>query len=348
MVDSVEYDFHLLPSGVLNKTAVSFIGGLTLSLALQPPSCFHLFGLLFKSSLTELVIHREWGCDTPAWALWGGWKEPAERQRWVLAIVEACRKDKRMKEVDSTDNTWPAICFCHCPGLQGWEKRLKISDRAHIGKTWLFVLQIFSLVSCNSMNLCFFFLNYYYFLHYLLLVFNFHQAVDGIQEQQRQLQAGKKCVGFIVWGSDGDSVFIKRLRLGVLIWDSLKTTPCSSFYCVVKVVVAITTKNSSHGSLLGLLPRQCLLLLWQHSWISILLFLIVFQFGNHQKGHWTCLFFQSCSQWTASLWPCVWFHCLWGEVSTKIIVCKNACKLLEMSFWTLMILMINKKVDVDW
>ncbi|CAB1316108.1 unnamed protein product [Coregonus sp. 'balchen'] len=39
-------------------------------------------------------------------------------------------------------------------GLQGWEERLKISDRAHI-------------------------------------VFNFHQAVDGIQEQQRQLQAGK-------------------------------------------------------------------------------------------------------------------------------------------------------------
>uniref|UniRef100_A0AAR2LJ37 Adenylosuccinate synthetase n=1 Tax=Pygocentrus nattereri TaxID=42514 RepID=A0AAR2LJ37_PYGNA len=39
-------------------------------------------------------------------------------------------------------------------GLQGWEERLKISDRAHI-------------------------------------VFNFHQAVDGIQEQQRQQQAGK-------------------------------------------------------------------------------------------------------------------------------------------------------------
>lgn len=26
VVDSVEYDFHLLPSGVLNKKAVSFIG----------------------------------------------------------------------------------------------------------------------------------------------------------------------------------------------------------------------------------------------------------------------------------------------------------------------------------
>lgn len=26
VVDSVEYDFHLLPSGVLNKKAISFIG----------------------------------------------------------------------------------------------------------------------------------------------------------------------------------------------------------------------------------------------------------------------------------------------------------------------------------
>lgn len=26
VVDSVEYDFHLLPSGVLNKKATSFIG----------------------------------------------------------------------------------------------------------------------------------------------------------------------------------------------------------------------------------------------------------------------------------------------------------------------------------
>uniref|UniRef100_A0A4W5RE53 Adenylosuccinate synthetase n=1 Tax=Hucho hucho TaxID=62062 RepID=A0A4W5RE53_9TELE len=87
VVDSVEYDFHLLPSGVLNKKAVSFIGGLTLSLVLQPPSLF--------------------------------------------AKEEACRNDERDKR-----------------------ERLKISDRAHI-------------------------------------VFNFHQAVDGIQEQQRQLQAGK-------------------------------------------------------------------------------------------------------------------------------------------------------------
>uniref|UniRef100_A0A8C9WUL6 Adenylosuccinate synthetase n=1 Tax=Scleropages formosus TaxID=113540 RepID=A0A8C9WUL6_SCLFO len=87
VVDSVEYDFHLLPSGVLNKNATSFIGN-------------------------GVVIHLP------------GLFEEAEKN---------LKKGK---------------------GLQGWEERLKISDRAHI-------------------------------------VFNFHQAVDGIQEQQRQQQAGK-------------------------------------------------------------------------------------------------------------------------------------------------------------
>ncbi|XP_077360366.1 adenylosuccinate synthase, like [Festucalex cinctus] len=87
VVDSVEYDFHLLPSGVLNKKATSFIGNGVV---------IHLPGL----------------------------------------FAEAQSNLKKGK------------------GLQGWEERLKISDRAHI-------------------------------------VFNFHQAVDGIQEQQRQQQEGK-------------------------------------------------------------------------------------------------------------------------------------------------------------
>uniref|UniRef100_A0A669CZW1 Adenylosuccinate synthetase n=1 Tax=Oreochromis niloticus TaxID=8128 RepID=A0A669CZW1_ORENI len=85
VVDSVEYDFHLLPSGVLNKKAISFIGN-------------------------GVVIH-------------------------LPGLFEEAEKNLRK-------------------GLQGWEERLKISDRAHI-------------------------------------VFNFHQAVDGIQEQQRQQQEGK-------------------------------------------------------------------------------------------------------------------------------------------------------------
>lgn len=33
---------------------------------------------------------------------------------------------------------------------------------------------------------------FYFLLSLDFLVFNFHQAVDGIQEQQRQLQVGKK------------------------------------------------------------------------------------------------------------------------------------------------------------
>uniref|UniRef100_A0A673KUF0 Adenylosuccinate synthetase n=1 Tax=Sinocyclocheilus rhinocerous TaxID=307959 RepID=A0A673KUF0_9TELE len=82
VVDSVEYDFHLLPSGIINPMVTAFIGN-------------------------GVVIHLP------------GLFEEAEKN---------VRKGK------------------------GWENRLIISDRAHI-------------------------------------VFDFHQAVDGIQEQERQQQA---------------------------------------------------------------------------------------------------------------------------------------------------------------
>ncbi|NXF22458.1 PURA2 synthetase, partial [Rhodinocichla rosea] len=88
VVDAVEYDFHLLPSGIINPKVTAFIGN-------------------------GVVIHLP------------GLFEEAEKN---------LKKGK---------------------GLEGWEKRLIISDRAHI-------------------------------------VFDFHQAADGIQEQQRQEQAGKK------------------------------------------------------------------------------------------------------------------------------------------------------------
>ncbi|KAI5606865.1 adenylosuccinate synthetase isozyme 2, partial [Silurus asotus] len=87
VVDSVEYDFHLLPSGIINPNVTAFIGN-------------------------GVVIHLP------------GLFEEAEKN---------VRKGK---------------------GLEGWEKRLIISDRAHI-------------------------------------VFDFHQAVDGVQEQERQQKAGK-------------------------------------------------------------------------------------------------------------------------------------------------------------
>ncbi|XP_073527549.1 adenylosuccinate synthetase isozyme 2 isoform X2 [Phyllobates terribilis] len=87
VVDSVEYDFHLLPSGIINPKVTAFIGN-------------------------GVVIH-------------------------LPGLFEEAEKNLKKGQ-----------------GLAGWENRLTISDRAHI-------------------------------------VFDFHQAADGIQEQQRQEQAGK-------------------------------------------------------------------------------------------------------------------------------------------------------------
>nr|XP_020652971.1 adenylosuccinate synthetase isozyme 2-like [Pogona vitticeps] len=115
VVDSVEYDFHLLPSGVINHNATSFIGN-------------------------GVVIHLP------------GLFEEAE---------------KNLKKG---------------PGLEGWESRTVISDRAH-------------------------------------LVFNFHQAADGIQEQQRQQQAGKN-LGTTKKGI-GPAYACKASRTGLRICDLL-------------------------------------------------------------------------------------------------------------------------------
>ncbi|TKC42531.1 hypothetical protein EI555_012763, partial [Monodon monoceros] len=86
VVDGKEYDFHLLPSGIINTKAVSFIGN-------------------------GVVVH-------------------------LPGLFEEAEKNEKK-------------------GLKDWEKRLILSDRAH-------------------------------------LVFDFHQAVDGLQEVQRQAQEGKK------------------------------------------------------------------------------------------------------------------------------------------------------------
>ncbi|XP_038671302.1 adenylosuccinate synthetase isozyme 2 [Scyliorhinus canicula] len=87
VVDSVEYNFHLLPSGIINPNAIAFIGN-------------------------GVVVH-------------------------LPGLFEEAAKNAKKGN-----------------GLVGWENRLIISDRAHI-------------------------------------VFDFHQAADGAQEQQRQQQAGK-------------------------------------------------------------------------------------------------------------------------------------------------------------
>ncbi|KAL2082735.1 hypothetical protein ACEWY4_022553 [Coilia grayii] len=113
VVEGKEYDFHLLPSGIINSKATSFIGN-------------------------GVVIH-------------------------LPGLFE--EGDKNEKK-----------------GLKDWEKRLVISDRAHI-------------------------------------VFDFHQAVDGLQEVQRQAQEGKN-IGTTKKGI-GPTYSSKASRTGLRICDLL-------------------------------------------------------------------------------------------------------------------------------
>ncbi|XP_065153072.1 adenylosuccinate synthetase isozyme 2 [Paramisgurnus dabryanus] len=115
VVDSVEYDFHLLPSGIINPKVTAFIGN-------------------------GVVIH-------------------------LPGLFDEAEKNMRKGK-----------------GLEGWEKRLIISDRAHI-------------------------------------VFDFHQAVDGVQEQERQQQAGKN-LGTTKKGI-GPVYSAKAARSGLRICDLL-------------------------------------------------------------------------------------------------------------------------------
>uniref|UniRef100_A0A674C0U0 Adenylosuccinate synthetase n=1 Tax=Salmo trutta TaxID=8032 RepID=A0A674C0U0_SALTR len=113
VVDGMEYDFHLLPSGIINSKAVSVIGN-------------------------GVVIH-------------------------LPGLLEEAEKNEKK-------------------GLKDWEKRLIISDRAHI-------------------------------------VFDFHQAVDGLQEIQRQAQDGKN-IGTTKKGI-GPTYSSKASRTGLRICDLL-------------------------------------------------------------------------------------------------------------------------------
>uniref|UniRef100_A0A8C1MNG4 Adenylosuccinate synthetase n=1 Tax=Cyprinus carpio TaxID=7962 RepID=A0A8C1MNG4_CYPCA len=111
VVDEKEYDFHLLPSGIISTKCTSFIGN-------------------------GVVIH-------------------------LPGLFE---------EIDKNEKK----------GLKGWDKRLVISDRAHI-------------------------------------VFDFHQAVDGLQEVQRQAQEGQN-IGTTKKGI-GPTYACKASRTGLRICD---------------------------------------------------------------------------------------------------------------------------------
>ncbi|KAJ8366062.1 hypothetical protein SKAU_G00148930 [Synaphobranchus kaupii] len=135
VVDSVEYDFHLLPSGIINPNVTAFIGGYPTDPVRRGDPAPWSWG-----PETGVVIHLP------------GLFEEAEKN---------VSKGK---------------------GLEGWESRLIISDRAHI-------------------------------------VFDFHQAVDGVQEQQRQQQAGKN-LGTTKKGI-GPVYSAKAARSGLRICDLL-------------------------------------------------------------------------------------------------------------------------------
>uniref|UniRef100_A0A8C9XPQ8 Adenylosuccinate synthetase n=2 Tax=Sander lucioperca TaxID=283035 RepID=A0A8C9XPQ8_SANLU len=113
VVDGKEYDFHLLPSGIINSKSISLIGN-------------------------GVVIH-------------------------LPGLFE--EGDKNEKK-----------------GLKGWEKRLIVSDRAHI-------------------------------------VFDFHQVVDGLQETERQAQEGKN-IGTTKKGI-GPAYSSKASRTGLRVCDLL-------------------------------------------------------------------------------------------------------------------------------
>uniref|UniRef100_A0A4W4HCT0 Adenylosuccinate synthetase n=1 Tax=Electrophorus electricus TaxID=8005 RepID=A0A4W4HCT0_ELEEL len=114
VVEGTEYDFHLLPSGIINTKCISLIGE---------------------------------------------YSRPA-------VLILFFEIEKKLKN------------FC----LKGWEKRLVISDRAHI-------------------------------------VFDFHQALDGMQELQRQAQEGKN-IGTTKKGI-GPTYCCKASRTGLRICDLL-------------------------------------------------------------------------------------------------------------------------------
>lgn len=91
---------------------------------------------------------------------------------------------------------------CVLVGLKDWEKRLIISDRAHIGKSsqvhsWTFLCIYVWMFGACTQSVCVSLAFSEVCESVCLLspsssVFDFHQAVDGVQEQQRQEQAGKK------------------------------------------------------------------------------------------------------------------------------------------------------------
>uniref|UniRef100_A0A674C1R5 Adenylosuccinate synthetase n=1 Tax=Salmo trutta TaxID=8032 RepID=A0A674C1R5_SALTR len=133
VVDGMEYDFHLLPSGIINSKAVSVIGN-------------------------GVVIH-------------------------LPGLLEEAEKNEKK-------------------GLKDWEKRLIISDRIHLSHSLSCCSHV--PMTCSAV---------------VFMLFDFHQAVDGLQEIQRQAQDGKN-IGTTKKGI-GPTYSSKASRTGLRICDLL-------------------------------------------------------------------------------------------------------------------------------
>ena len=103
VVDSVEYDFHLLPSGVLNKKATSFIG-------MRHNHCYY-FRFLFQALLSCQVEHHY----LPA----KFWKKRKTRIGYKLCVLYSLKRP-------FTSSFVLLFFFCRISLLQHWEAPLRV------------------------------------------------------------------------------------------------------------------------------------------------------------------------------------------------------------------------------
>lgn len=121
VVDGKEYDFHLLPSGIINPKSTSLIGKWSLfplsegkGPFLQPP-----FALACAVTGNGVVIH-----------LPGLFEEGDKNEKKGISK----NRDLTKRDVLFWFVFLPT-CWLFFPpvGLRGWDKRLIVSDRAHLG-----------------------------------------------------------------------------------------------------------------------------------------------------------------------------------------------------------------------
>ncbi|MGH0167903.1 UNVERIFIED_CONTAM: hypothetical protein FKN15_062098 [Acipenser sinensis] len=175
VVEGKEYDFHLLPSGIINQKAISLIGlkDWQKRLIISDRAHIEATGIFFMKLMggnnaghTVVVEGKEYDFHLlPSGII---------NQKAISLIGNGVviHLPGLFEEGDKNEKK----------GLKDWQKRLIISDRAHI-------------------------------------VFDFHQKVDGLQEVERQEQDGKN-IGTTKKGI-GPTYSSKAARTGLRVCDLL-------------------------------------------------------------------------------------------------------------------------------